>query len=157
MCGIILPMQVKRLVTARGVCFLNGRLLCARQIHSEQNGKINEFWSTPGGKLDPEEDILSCIKREMVEETGIEPTVGDLLYVQQYNDGTYEYIEFFFNVENPEDYRKIDLSKTTHGEIEIAKIDFIDPKNNLILPKFLSATNIENDINSKKTRIFNYL
>lgn len=63
------------------------------------------------------------------------------MYVQQFaleNEGT-EFLEFFFHVTNGEDYLNIDLSKTTHGEQEIAEIGFVDPRQSQVLPTFLAT------------------
>ena len=90
----------------------------------------------------------------MVEETGVMPKVGDLLYVQQFKDEKSEYLEFFFGVTNSEDYLNIDLTKTTHGVEEIADIQFIDPSTRNLLPKFLTEVSLEDDIRAGKTRYF---
>ena len=62
-----------------------------------------------------------------VEELGAEPKIGRLLYVQQFalEDDDQDILEFFFHIENPEDYQNVDLGKTTHGEKEIAAVDFV--------------------------------
>lgn len=43
----------------------------------------------------------------------------------------------------PADYLNIDLEQTTHGAKEIEKIEFVDPKTTVILPKFLSRESLE--------------
>lgn len=97
-----------------------------------------DFWSLPGGGMDEGEDILSCLQREMIEETAIEPEVGDLLYVQQYaEDGKFYEPEFFFAITNYQDYENIDLAKTTHGLEEVEELAFLDPKTTRVLPLFL--------------------
>lgn len=119
--------------TARGVIVHDGKLLGVQQ-------KGHKFWCLPGGKLDPHESATHALKRELVEELGIEPEIGELLYIQQYteSDGR-DFIEFFFRVNNPQDYLVIDTSTTTHGEIELDAIKFLDPRVEDVLPKFLSA------------------
>lgn len=89
--------------------------------------------------MDEGEMLLDAIQREMIEETAITPVVGKLLYVHQFKyQGSYQGPEFFFNIENVEDYTKIDLSATTHGEEEIAEIGFFDPRDlDIVLPEFL--------------------
>ncbi|HEU4830765.1 MAG TPA: hypothetical protein VFS65_01170, partial [Candidatus Saccharimonadales bacterium] len=86
--------------------------------------------------------------REMLEETGITPVIGRLLFVQQFSSPTKggEQIEFFFHIENTDDYTDIDISKTTHGAIETTNIEFIAPSERRILPAFLQSINIENYI-----------
>jgi hypothetical protein len=75
----------------------------------------------------------------MIEESGIKPIVGNLLYVQQFTHGEKEYLEFFFHITNSKDYLHIDLSKTTHGMEEIEEIGFVDPSTAHLLPEFLKT------------------
>jgi 8-oxo-dGTP diphosphatase len=137
-------------ITARGIVFHQGKLLCARlkPYRDASVQKSHDFWCTPGGGLDNGEAIIACVEREMVEETGIKPVIGNLLYVQQYAEDGTDYVEFFFHIVNSQDYLHIDLSKTTHGEQEIAEIDFVDPKSTYILPRFLSTEDIAAHISS---------
>jgi hypothetical protein len=93
----------------------------------------------------------------MVEETGITPVVGNLLYVQQFAHGAKEYLEFFFHVTNSEDYLHIDLAKTTHGMEEIEEIAFIDPTTTHILPEFLKTENLDEHATSAITKVMSKL
>ena len=145
-----------RRVAVRGVVFHEGKLLCVR-LKPYNVQKREYFWCTPGGGLDPGESLEDGIRREMVEETGVEPKIGALLYVQQYQTDDLEYLEFLYHITNPEDYLSIDLSKTTHGEIEIEELDFVDPAKTYILPKFLSTQDIAADIKAGVTQVFNLL
>jgi hypothetical protein len=82
----------------------------------------------------------------MIEETGIAPQIGKLLFVQQFHDGKKEQLEFFFHIENPDDYKEIDLSKTTHGEAEVANVAFVDPRSHHVLPALLQTVDLDNYI-----------
>jgi uncharacterized protein with ACT and thioredoxin-like domain len=53
----------------------------------------------------------------MIEETGIAPKIGKLLFIQQFDDGEKEHLEFFFHIENVEDYEIVDLEATSHGTL----------------------------------------
>lgn len=124
--------------------------------------KRSHYWCTPGGGVDPGESLEAALEREMLEETGVQPEIGRLLYIQQFiYDGRgepEEQLEFFFHVTNTEEYRTIDLSKTTHGELEIGQIDFVDPAEYNVLPKFLGQENIAEHIASgAAVKIFNYI
>jgi ADP-ribose pyrophosphatase YjhB (NUDIX family) len=138
---------MQREIAVRGIAVLGGKLLCVR-LKPYPGAKVDEydFWCLPGGGVDAGEPILDAFKREMVEELGVEPKTGRLLYVHQFTSKAKnrEVVEFFFHIENPEDYRDVDLSKTTHGEHEIAALAFADPATTHILPEFLSTDDLTN-------------
>jgi ADP-ribose pyrophosphatase YjhB (NUDIX family) len=142
------PMTSQRRLATRGIIFKDGKLLC-QQLKPGQDGKIKDYWCTPGGGLDMGESIKAGLHREMIEETGIAPVIGKLLFVQQFSeDGVKEQMEFFFHIENAKDYEVIDLSATTHGELEIGHVDFVDPKTHNVLPAFLQTIDIQAHIDS---------
>jgi len=64
-------------------------------------------------------------------------------------------MELFFHVTNVADFINIDLSKTTHGEEEIAEIAFIDASKEHVLPKFLTEVDLS-DLENQTTQFFNY-
>ncbi len=84
-----------RKISVRGVVLHDGKLLCVRlkpyKDSLREHG--NDYWCLPGGNLDEGEALLTGVKREMVEETGMTPTIGDLLYVQQFMLGDKDYID----------------------------------------------------------------
>ncbi|TXG77522.1 NUDIX domain-containing protein [Patescibacteria group bacterium] len=143
--------MLERKTTARGIIYRDGKLFLQKLKHSDG---VNDFWSTPGGKLDPCESIVNGVSRELIEETGVAPKVGRLLFVQQFLDKDVEFTEFFFHIENPEDYESIDLSATSHGELEIAHFGFVDPKNEHVLPRFLSDIDLDDCIQNIKPVYF---
>lgn len=130
-----------RRVCVRGLIVRNSKLF-AQKLKND-NGSAKDFWCTPGGGVDLGESLHDALRREMVEETGITPIIGRLVLIQQFsthgqtshNDS--EQLEFFFEITNTGDYESIDLSRTSHGEIEIAEYGFIDPNQENILPTIL--------------------
>lgn len=137
-----------RRVNVRGIIVNDkGELFCQRLTARDRDGR--DFWCTPGGGLDTGESLLDGLRRDMIEETGVAPEIGRLLFVQQFAEkgdqsahGPSEQLEFFFHITNWQDYQQIDLSATTHGELEVAACGFVDPKSTVILPSFLTETDM---------------
>lgn len=131
---------MNRRVAVRGIVLHDGKLLCVRlkKYDGRATDGADDYWCTPGGGVDIGEPLLPALRREIVEELGVEPTIGNLLYIQQFVHGNTEQLEFFFHVTNAEDYLHIDLAQTTHGAIEIETVDFIDPSQVRLLPTFLT-------------------
>lgn len=155
---------MKRRVNVRGIIINDkGELFCQRLTARNSDGR--NFWCTPGGGLDDMEELTAGLKREMIEETGVEPEIGSLLFIQQFAEsgensahGPSEQLEFFFHITNWQDYENIDLKATTHGVAEIAECGFVDPKTTHILPATLCEIDINQLIeNSSAIPIFNEL
>lgn len=138
-------MELRR-IAVRGIVFEDGKLFAVK--HKEKDGTEANFWAIPGGGLDPGESLHDGLHREMIEEMGIAPKVGKLLFVQQYHIEKREFLEFFFHIENTDEYRAVDLSTTTHGHIELSRCEFIDPASEYALPAFLQTIDIEAQIAS---------
>jgi ADP-ribose pyrophosphatase YjhB (NUDIX family) len=136
-------MTTTRRIATRGIIFKDGKLL-SQQLKPYKDGRKRDYWCTPGGGLDDNEALRDGLYREMIEETGIAPKIGRLLFVQQFSeDGEKEQMEFFFLIENPEDYEEIDLAATTHGEIEIDAMEFVSPGEHTVLPAFLQSIDLK--------------
>ncbi len=137
----------------------DGKLLAVRQKHySGKAVNVADNWCLPGGGLEDGEGLIDGVEREMVEETGIKPTIGNLLYIQQFTSKGVDFLEFFFHAVNGEDYLEVDLSKTTHGLIEIAEVAFVDPATTPLLPKFLMTEQLTQKAASQSPpTIYSYL
>ena len=153
--------MLKRRIAVRGVAYEDGKILSV--LHKDHEGNPADFWAIPGGGLDPGEPLTDGLYREMIEETGIAPRIGRLLFVQQFSfknrlGEAREELEFFFQLENPEDYRVIDLIKTTHGTVELADCTYVDPRQTNIMPVFFQTIDIESYIaNDMPVLIWNEL
>jgi len=147
---------MERRVAVRGIIIKNGELFC--QCLKADDGTKKDFWCTPGGGLDAGESLHEGLTRELIEETGVAPTIGNLLFIQQYRDEKREYLEFFFNVTNVDDFEEIDLASTSHGDKEIAEYGFIDPTQVNLLPVFLKDFDLTERIQSDEpVEVFTYL
>ncbi len=65
------------MVGVGGVVISDGRALLVRRGRAPLEGQ----WSIPGGMLEVGETILEGVRRELLEETGIEVRVGELIEV----------------------------------------------------------------------------
>lgn len=148
-------MREARRVCVRGLIYKNGKLF-GQRLHNA-NG---DWWCTPGGGIDPLESLHDALTREMIEETGVKPTIGRLVLVQQFathgktSHGEDEQLEFFFLIENADDYRVIDLGHTSHGMLEVAEFGFVDPSEKNMLPTILQTPEISDALANERPVIF---
>ena len=133
----------KRRINVRAIIWRNGTLLAVK--HKSENGEEAPYWALPGGGLDPLESLEDGIARELMEEFGVQAQVGRMLFGQQFPSSRPdrdEELEFFYLITNPEDFMSIDLKTTSHGSIELARVEFVDPREVNILPTLLQTIDI---------------
>jgi ADP-ribose pyrophosphatase YjhB (NUDIX family) len=124
--------EKKTLIKVRAIILHDKKLLAVKHPHD------TSFAALPGGHLEWDEDLKECLSREIVEELGVKPEIGRLLYVNKYTqeDGKH-YIEFFFEVKNGADYLNTEKLARSHA-FEIAEIVWVSPTDNIrIMPKSL--------------------
>ena len=144
-------MNSDRRVATRGIIYRDGHILVTKFRNSD--GSETDHWGTFGGGLDPHESLTDGLYREMIEETGIAPKIGKLLFIQQYterHDHQKENLEFFFHIENTEDYASIDLSATSHGLLELVRSEFLNPKEHNVRPIFLTDIDVKDHIENHR-------
>jgi len=144
-----------RRIAVRGIIIDDGKLLCLR-LKPYRHKDASTYWCTPGGGVDVGEALVPALEREIHEELGIHPVVGNLLYVQQFIHKDIEQMEFFFLITNGEDYLHVDLAATTHGKDEIEEVSFLNPAGEHVLPEFLQSEKFDN-LENQATKFFNYL
>lgn len=66
---------------AAAIALDDGKVLVTRRAAGQ---KLAGFWEFPGGKLEPGENIQTCIVRELEEELGVTSTAGEILTVSEY-------------------------------------------------------------------------
>jgi ADP-ribose pyrophosphatase YjhB (NUDIX family) len=118
-------------LVARAIIHQNGKYFLVRN-------KGMQHWCLPGGGVEPNEAIEQALERELIEELGVRPMLGQLLYVQQFWQGDTQRVEFFFLVNNPEEYTVVDIAKTSHG-FELDDAGFHSLQSVDVLPKFLAS------------------
>lgn len=78
-----------------GICIQDKRVLMIRHKALSSKGY---FLSPPGGGLQFGEDAKLCLKREFLEETGLEISVQSFLFVYEYLHLPLHALELFFQV-----------------------------------------------------------
>lgn len=145
-----------RRIAVRGIICKNEKLFGVQQKRSD--GSVNDFWSMPGGGLEEDEGIRDGLRREIIEETGVVPEIGNLLFIQQFMDDHVEQFELMFHIKNADDFESIDLATTSHGVSEIERSSFVDPKSETVLPAFLAEVKLPTDPNvTLPVQTFSYL
>lgn len=148
-------MPEARRVCVRGLIYKDGKLFGQKLIKAD-----GDWWCTPGGGVDPMESLHDALTREMIEETGVKPMIGRLILVQQFathgetSHGEDEQLEFFFLIENADDYQTIDLQNTSHGMIEVAEFGFVNPTEKNMLPKILQTREVVDALVNERPVIF---
>jgi ADP-ribose pyrophosphatase YjhB (NUDIX family) len=131
-------------VNARAVIYHNGEILAV--LHRDKRtGRAVDHWATPGGGVEGKEELIDGLRREITEELAVEAKIGRLLFCMQWfsERDKIEMVDFFFLIENPEDFSILDLSRTTHGIKEIVDAKFVHPKEVELLPRFLSEVDLK--------------
>ena len=137
----------KFVIRCRAVILHEGKLLVVRHVRD------TSFVALPGGHLEWGEEVIECMRRELLEELGVEPRIGRLLYINTFIDtGQVQPIEFFFEIKNGKDYLFIDEKVRTHAH-ELAEILWISPSDDIkVLPEALSKDFKNGEIISGSTK-----
>jgi ADP-ribose pyrophosphatase YjhB (NUDIX family) len=63
-------------------------------VHHVEPGQY-DFWVPPGGRLEGNESIFDCARRETFEETGLHVELDRILYVQEFWEPDYHFCKFY--------------------------------------------------------------
>lgn len=109
-------------ITVRAMIIHNGQLLMCR--HNEPN---RDFYNLPGGKLLINEAITDGLVREIFEETGVQPQISHLMFINQFIDAHNHRVEFFFGISNGADYAQFNPAAASHAH-EVSNFELGDPR-----------------------------
>jgi 8-oxo-dGTP diphosphatase len=63
-------------------------------VNHRESGRY-DFWVPPGGRLEGDESIFDCARRETLEETGLHVELDHILYIQEFVEPGYHFCKFF--------------------------------------------------------------
>jgi 8-oxo-dGTP diphosphatase len=74
--------HMKLFIGAKAIIVNEGRILVLREA-SYDEGTNEGKWDVPGGRINPEEPIIEGLKREVMEESGLQIEAGEVLGVYE--------------------------------------------------------------------------
>jgi 8-oxo-dGTP diphosphatase len=77
-----------------GICQIQNSLL----LVNHSGIRPGDFWAPPGGGIEFGESMENCLKREFIEETGLQIEVGEIAFTCEYVHPPLHAIEIFFRV-----------------------------------------------------------
>lgn len=86
-------------------------LVCHRGL-----GPDGIFWNPPGGGLEFGETVTEALKREFLEETGLEVEPGPFLFFHEHIDHRFHALELFFEVHRVRGEPRLGLDPEISGE-----------------------------------------
>jgi ADP-ribose pyrophosphatase YjhB (NUDIX family) len=108
-----------------------------------QMAKNRSFWNLPGGGMHYGSDAIENLKREFLEEAGLDIKVGDFLFVHEFLEPPLHAIELYFEVSKE------------NGILTVGNDPELDPDRQIIKEMvYLSLKEIHSIKNEEKHRLF---
>ena len=126
----------KTIIRVRGVIMHEGKFLVVAMPQ-------NNYYCLPGGKLEFSEDIKECLSRELIEELGVKPEIGKLLYVNNFTKNEVHNIDFIFEVKNGSEYIDCEKLERTHA-YELSDIYWANQNEDIKILPLLLKQDFEN-------------
>ncbi len=129
--------------SAKAIIITSGKLLTIKYIDAD-----GEWFTLPGGGQEAGETLTQTLKRECVEEFGVEVEVGPLRYIREYIGKNHEFadhdldahqIEHMFICSIAEDLPDMEGINPDPGQIGIAWLPIEDLTSCRLYPKSLRA------------------
>jgi 8-oxo-dGTP diphosphatase len=126
-------------IRVNGLLIEEDKILMAK--HKMGNGK--EFWSTPGGGMNYGSNAKENLKREFLEETGLEIAVEEFLFVNEFLSPPLHAMEYFFKV------------KRIRGKVRLGHDPELDENSQILSEiRWMTMTDIESIEKNSIHRIF---
>ena len=109
-------------VRISGICLKDNQILLVKHKTINAEGIL---WAPPGGGMQFGESAIETLKREFLEETGLEIQVGALLFVNEYMESPLHAIELFFEVKMLNDNIKIGIDPELGNNQIISEVRFV--------------------------------
>lgn len=77
-------MQPILFVAQKAIVVNKNKVLIIREAPSYKDGTNIGKWGVPGGRIKPEEHIVDALKREVLEETGLDVKIGVPVHVDEW-------------------------------------------------------------------------
>lgn len=77
--------HVLQRVACKAVIAKDGRMLVLREAHTYNEGSQRGKYGLPGGRINPGEPFEHGLLREVIEETGLQITIGEPLFVGEWS------------------------------------------------------------------------
>ena len=77
-------------ISAAGIIVEDDKVLMAHHV-----GPDYDFWTLPGGRLEGNESVFDCAKRELAEETSLAVELDRIVYIQEFAEPNYHFCKFF--------------------------------------------------------------
>jgi 8-oxo-dGTP diphosphatase len=112
-------------------------ILLVRHVHPVSS---EEWWVPPGGALeDTDASVQACAAREVREETGLDPSVGRLIYIREFRDPerNTRWVELYFLADRFDGTLTAEfLTDKREGEEYIREAKWLDKEQIRNLPVF---------------------
>lgn len=133
--------QNKIRVRANGLLVKDNAVLLV-QLYSPVTEEL--IWTPPGGGLEFGETLEACLRREFIEETGLEVEVNGLVFVNELVKPPFHAVEFYFGVSQTGGVLKLGTDPEHQGEeqylqdVKWIELDTLDQVN--LAPSGLAET-----------------
>ena len=115
-----------------------------------QHQKENKWWALPGGKLEPGESTVECIKRELYEELEFRIPDPKLLVIQELRD--IDSLEFLFSAQ----VQMSEIKQDGEFRYEFYDMKWINPEDfqEMIYPEFVRDHDFMRELSQRKDPLY---